>query len=231
MKKTLYSRFMWGYICIGILCFFLITVGGSYMIERYLEHNISDNLYQEANRLASEEVVLDALSSENLDELQHTLSVISEYQDSIIWIMNNRGEILLSTRRDISPENPILLQDFDPTMWGSTYYQVGNFYGYFPENRLSVIAPITADMTTKGYVAVHYLMSNLYQDRGGILMILQSMFVLVYSATFLLLLYHRRFIQKPLEQITKGAAEYANGNLSYQIPVTSSDEIGYLATH
>lgn len=34
---------------------------------------------------------------------------------------------------------------------------------------------------------------------------------------------------KPLHEITKGASEFANGNLSYQIPVDSENELGYLA--
>ena len=32
-----------------------------------------------------------------------------------------------------------------------------------------------------------------------------------------------------MEQIIKGASEYANGDLSYRIPVKSEDEMGYLA--
>ena len=36
-------------------------------------------------------------------------------------------------------------------------------------------------------------------------------------------------VRKPLNEITKGASEFANGNLSYQIPVDSENELGYLA--
>lgn len=32
-----------------------------------------------------------------------------------------------------------------------------------------------------------------------------------------------------MQQIIKGASEYANGDLSYRIPVKSEDEMGYLA--
>lgn len=229
MKKTLYARFVSGYFIIGIICFFIITIGGSFMIERYLEQSISRNLYQEASRLAEEKAVIDYDIPGNLDKMQETFSVIAGYQDSIIWIINTSGEILLSTRTNISPEDPIPIQDFDPTVWGGNFYQIGDFYDYFSESRLSVIVPVTKDMMTKGYVAVHYLMSDLYQNRGGILIILQIMFLVVYALSGILLIFHRKFVQKPLEQITKGAGEYANGNLSYRIPISSSDEMGYLA--
>ena len=36
-------------------------------------------------------------------------------------------------------------------------------------------------------------------------------------------------VYRPLKKITAGANEYAAGNLDYNIPVTTNDEMGYLA--
>lgn len=94
---------------------------------------------------------------------------------------------------------------------------------------MSVIAPITSDMETKGYVAIHYSMTNLYQSRSSILFIMQVIFLLCYAATSLLLWAYSHYIRKPLARIMKGASEYAGGNLAYKIDVTSDDEMGYLA--
>lgn len=229
MKKSLSLRFLAVYLFVGICGFLLITAGGSYMIERHLERSVSDDLYREAHNIAADETVKHNISSSNLEMLRENLSVIADYQNSIIGIINNQGEIVLSTRKDIAPDTPIKIESFDPTAWGSNYYQIGNFYGYFHDTRLSVIAPITADMTTKGYVSIHYLMSDLYQNRSQILRILHILFFTLYILTFLLMLVYRYSVQKPLQKIAQGAVEFANGNLSYQIPVSSEDEIGYLA--
>lgn len=229
MKKSLSLRFLAGYLFIGICGFFLITAGGSYMIEKHLEAAVSDDLYREAHNIAANENVKHNISSSNLEMLRDNLSAIADYQDAIIGIINNKGEIVLSTGKDISPDTPIKIENFDPTAWGSNYYQTGDFYGYFHDTRLSVIAPITADMTTKGYVSIHYLMSDLYQNRGEILQIFHIIFLAIYLLTFLLLAIYRYSVQKPLQKISQGAAEFANGNLSYRIPVSSEDEIGYLA--
>lgn len=222
-------RFLAGYLLIGFLSFILITSVGSYMIERRLEHSVSEDLYREAHRIALEDDVRYNISSASLDTIRENLSIIADYQDSIIWVINNQGEIVLSTRADISADTPISLRNFDPTAWGGNYYQIGNFYGYFSDRRLSVIAPITSQMSTKGYVAIHYLMSDLYQNRSDILMVFYIIFVMIYGITFLLLLIYHYSVHKPLELIAKGASEYANGNLAYQIPVKSADEMGYLA--
>ena len=53
MKQTLYRKFMICYILIGILSFFLVSLGGSYLVERHLEQSLSEALYKEANNIAS----------------------------------------------------------------------------------------------------------------------------------------------------------------------------------
>lgn len=229
MNKALYLKFLAGYLIIAVLGFFIITAGGSFFIEKHLERTISEDLYQEAHALSESDSVQNNISSSNLEGIRETLSIIADCKGTIIWVINNDGEIVLSTRVDISPSEPIPIQDFDTTQWGRNYYQVGDFYGYFDDTRLSVIAPITSEMTTRGYVSIHYPISSLYQERSGILLIMQLLFLCIYVLTFLLIFIYRRYIHRPLEQITKGASEYANGNLSYRIPVNSEDEMGYLA--
>ena len=136
---------------------------------------------------------------------------------------------IVSTQKNIDVRDPIPLEEFDASKWGSNYYQIGKFYGFFKTDHLSVIAPITSDMETKGYVAIHYSMTNLYQSRSSILFIMQVIFLLCYAATSLLLWAYSHYIRKPLARIMKGASEYAGGNLAYKIDVTSDDEMGYLA--
>lgn len=229
MKNRISLKFMEAYILIGILGFLLITLAGSHMIESVLEQYISERLYQDATRVAENESVTNNISSSNLSSIQSNLYMISDYPSTIVWIINNNGEIIVSTRKDISPESPIGIEAFDPSDWGSNYYQVGDFYGYFDSSYLSVIAPITDNMTTKGYVAIHYQMSDLYQKRGEILFIIQVLFLAVYFMVFLLVIIYWYYVHNPLQQIILGAAEFAGGNLSYKIPVSSEDEIGYLA--
>ena len=165
MNKALYLKFLAGYLIIAVLGFFIITAGGSFFIEKHLERTISEDLYQKAHALSESDSVQNNISSSNLEGIRETLSIIADCKGTIIWVINNDGEIVLSTRVDISPSEPIPIQDFDTTQWGRNYYQVGDFYGYFDDTRLSVIAPITSEMTTRGYVSIHYPISSLYQER------------------------------------------------------------------
>ena len=222
-------KFIASYILIGICGFFLISLGGSYYVERYLERDLSDALYREAHRIASYDIVKNNLSEENLEILKEPLSSLSVFQDTVIWIINCKGEVLLSTRREINPASPIPVEGFDLSQWGPNYYQIGRFYGYFPNDQVSVIAPVTAEMTTKGYVAIHYQASALYRTRSAIMQIMILLFFLVYALTYLLIFVYKWQIYQPLQSIIKGASEYENGNLTYKISVKSDDELGYLA--
>ena len=231
MKKRLTSMFFAAYILLGILGFFLVTFVGSHLLEARLEKSITSDIYQTAHRIAESDLVRHNITSTNVESVQNTLSLAANYPDTIIWIINSNGQIILSTRKDISPDHPIDLDGFDPASWGSNYYQIGDFYGYFHDSRLSTIAPITEHLNIRGYVAVHYLMSNLYQSRSSLLWIIQLLFVITYLITAVLFLFYSFYIRKPLYAITKGASEFANGNLSYQIPVKSENELGYLASN
>ncbi len=231
MKKRLTSMFFAAYILLGILGFFLVTFVGSHLLEARLEKSITSDIYQTAHRIAESELVRHNITSTNVESVQNTLSLAANYPDTIIWIINRNGQIILSTRKDISPDHPIDLDGFDPASWGSNYYQIGDFYGYFHDSRLSTIAPITEHLNIRGYVAVHYLMSDLYQSRSSLLWIIQLLFVITYLITAVLFLFYSFYIRKPLYAITKGASEFANGNLSYQIPVKSENELGYLASN
>lgn len=223
--------FFAAYILLGILGFFLVTFVGSHLLEARLEKSITSDIYQTAHRIAESDLVRHNITSTNVESVQNTLSLAANYPDTIIWIINSNGQIILSTRKDISPDHPIDLDGFDPASWGSNYYQIGDFYGYFHDSRLSTIAPITEHLNTRGYVAVHYLMSDLYQSRSSLLWIIQLLFVITYLMTAVLFLFYSFYIRKPLYAITKGASEFANGNLSYQIPVKSENELGYLASN
>ena len=228
MKKKLISVFFGIYILLGVLGFFVVTYVGSHLLENQLEKSISSDMYQTAHRIAKSDLVSHSITSSDMEEIQNNLSLATG-NDTIIWIINSNGQLILSTRKDISPDHPIDLDGFNPASWGSNYYQIGNFYGYFPEARLSTIAPIIEDMNIKGYVAVHYLMSDLYQSRSGLLWIIQLLYIITYLVAAALFLWYSRYIRRPLREITKGASEFANGNLSYQIPLDSENEMGYLA--
>lgn len=104
--------------------------GGSRLIEKHLEHSLSESFYQEAVSIASNETVTHNISSYNLDTIQESLTSIAIAQDTEIWILNNQNEIIVNTDKTAS-NFPAPVKSFDPTAWGGSYYQIGDFYWFF----------------------------------------------------------------------------------------------------
>ena len=229
-KHTLFIKFILAYLIFGILGFLLIATVGSQMVEKRLEFSIGEDLYREATAISEDSLVQSNTSASNLLSLKHYLEALSEYQTSDIWILNKQGQRVLSTEEGFSYYDPITIDGFDPTKWGS-YYRTGYFYGFFVLVRLSVFAPITdgSTLTIRGYVAMHYPMSELYYQRELFLSISYILFLLLFLLSLSILLLFRKIVYTPLKKITEGTNEFAAGHLDYQIPISSNDEMGALA--
>ncbi len=119
--------------------------------------------------------------------------------------------------------------DFDPTALGNKNYGIGNFYGTFPYDVLSVSAPITGNYTIYGYVLIHMPISQIQASRDGLLNIVYLTFGIIFILSLVILATFTLTVYFPLKKITAGANEYASGNLEYRIQLSSHDEIGYLA--
>lgn len=126
-QHHLSTKFLRFYILIGILGFFLITLGGSYMVEKNLEHSLSAALYTEAHNIASNEAVKSNISSSTVDTLQEHLCAISDFQDAVLWIINSNGEIIVSTQKNIDVWDPIPLEKFDASKWEATIIRLESF--------------------------------------------------------------------------------------------------------
>lgn len=230
-QHHLSTKFLMLYIFIGIFGFFLITLGGSSLVENRLESSLSTSLYQEAQYISESSLVKQELTDLNIKNLKESLSATAEFQNALIWLISPDKELIFSTGEELSESASLSLERFDMSAWGSRSYQIGNFFGYFGNDQLSVVAPVTSDpdRSILGYVAIHYDITGLYQDRSSILFIMQIIFLICYAMTSLLLWAYSYYIRRPLAKIMKGAGEYASGNLEYRIDVTSDDELGYLA--
>lgn len=229
-KRTLYLKFIFVYLLFGIAGFLLIATAGSRMVENRLKDAMGESLHREATAISKDSLVQANTSSSNLLSLNRYLSALSEYQTAQIWILNSQGERILSTEDGFSYYDPVTIDGFDPTKWGS-YYRTGNFYGCFSDDMLSVLVPITdgTSLYIRGYVAMHYPMEELYRQRESILSVTYILFLIFFLLSLSILLLFTLVVYNPLKKIAKGTNEYAAGHLDYEIPISSNDEMGTLA--
>ncbi|MDD3338763.1 MAG: HAMP domain-containing sensor histidine kinase [Lachnospiraceae bacterium] len=230
MKKVLYVKFIIAYVILGVLGFFTVSTLGSRLIEDRLIEQTSESLYQSAYSISSSHAAKYFSKANSLNDLYDNLTTVGTYQDSVIWIIDSGGRVIVGTDQTLNETDPPVIDNFDPAAFGPKYYELSNFYKQFQDKKLSVMVPIVSGMTTKGYVAVFYPAQEIYTLRESILLRVYIVYGVIFVLSLMILFLFTVSVYVPLRKITEGATEYASGNLKHNIDVKTSDEMGYLAS-
>lgn len=229
MRKTLYVKFILAYIIFGVFGFIMVATFVSSMTLEQLKREKAESLYEEATLIANT-YAADLYNNEtSLDTVHTELVALDAYMDSVIWIINPSGRMIIDSSVELDVENEVVIEGFDPTEMAGSYYTTGTFYDNFDEEKLSVFAPITSDFKVRGYVVIHTSMTELKQSRESILTISYILLVLLFLLSLIILIFFTEFVYVPIRRITDATEQYASGNMHYEFTVDSDDEIGYLA--
>lgn len=227
MTHSLYYKFILGYLLFGFLGFITIATLSSHITYNYLVKEQAESLYSEANLIASSYSEMYHGKDMDLKASDPLIEGLANYMRANIWIVNRQG--LIVTDSDQSKKKNLVIEDFDPTAMGNKSYTIGRYYNLFPNDVLSVSAPITGNYTTYGYVIIHMPLNQLEAKRNGILNILYVTSAIIFALSLLIILVFTKTVYFPLKKITAGANRYAEGDLTYRIDIDNQDEMGYLA--
>lgn len=229
MKRTLYWKFLFAYLIFGFFGFLVVLNFVSGMTLDQLRKERAEALYREAVTIANSYASDLYNNATSLETVKKQMDALDSYLDATIWIMNPSGRILVDSRSPLDVENQVVVEDFDPTVAGSSYYTVGSFFGMFEEDMLGVFAPITSDFRIKGYVVILMPMAAIQNSANNLLGISYLLLLILFLLSLIILIFFTEMVYIPLRKITHATEQYALGNLHYQLSVDSEDEIGYLA--
>lgn len=229
MKRTLYWKFLLAYLFFAFFGFLVVANFVSGMTFDHLKKEKADALYREAVIISNSYASDLYNNNTSMETVKKQLDALDSYLSASVWIMNPSGRVLVDSKHPIDVENQIVVENFDPTITGNTYYTVGNFFGMFEEDMLTVFAPITADYKVKGYVVILTPVNTLQQSSNSLLNISYLLLVILFLLSLIILIFFTELVYLPLRKITRATEQYALGNLHYQLSVDSEDEIGYLA--
>ncbi|XCP86193.1 HAMP domain-containing sensor histidine kinase [Roseburia hominis] len=229
MRSTLYLKFVALYVIFGFLSIFAVSALFPLLTTNYLENETGSDLYQEASLLASD--YLPGYFSEKitLSEVYAQFGGMRSYLEASVWLVDREGKMLASVRTDELPYVPSSIEDFDPAEGGSEVYSIGNYHGYFTEDMITVMTPVTQKFTTKGYLLIHKPYRHIEENCSVLMWHTFIIMVTIYLFSFVILLGIHFLIYRPLKKVTDAAKQYASGNLDVVIPVNTQDEMGYLS--
>ena len=228
MKSILHLKFIVLYIIFGFLCVFTTAMLAEELIQTQLEDDTSQTLYREATLIASDYLPSYFSDSSSVQSVQAQLAAMRLYLDSSLWFVSSDGTMITSSNLE-GTSSPDAIENFDPAEIGSSQYITGTYHGYFDEDMITVMAPVTQGFSTKGYLLIHSPLSSIEESCSEIMVSIYICLGVIFLLSFIFLLGFQFFVYNPLKQISEAAKQYASGNLDYEIPVYTHDEMGYLS--
>ena len=228
MRSTLHIKFALLYIIFAFLGIFTTaTLGRQLLLDRIAATN-SESLYQEANLIASN--YLPSYFTDNTTSwaVHSQLNAMRIYLDASLWFVEADGTLITASNLE-NTAAPERIDGFDPAETGGKQYLTGEYHGYFQEEVMTVIAPVIQGFQTKGYLLVHQPVSALESRCTRMMIPFYITLAVIFMLSSIFLLGFHYFIYRPLSLITEAATQYASGNLDYEIPVYTQDEMGYMS--
>lgn len=229
IRSTLYIKFIMIYIFFAFLSFFTVATFTSTLTLNHLEDENSAILYKEANLIATDYLPGYFSETLTLSNVRVQLEAMQTYLGATIWFVEPDGKMISSAKAEQAFSAPSRIEDFNPVEGGNAQYQTGDYHGYFEEDVITVIVPVTRGFTTKGYILLHKPLSDLYQKHDHLMRAAYLTVIIIYAISFTFLIGFHFMIYVPLRRVTEAARQYAMGNLEYEIPVTTQDEMGTLS--
>lgn len=228
MKSTLHIKFIALYIMFGFLAFFTTATLGYQLLLNSMENNISQDLYQTAT-LTATDYLPDYFSDEiTTSAVRSQLNSMEISLEASLWFVDADGNMIAYANFE-AMTSPDMIEDFDPAETGGSQFITGTYHDYFDEEVITVIAPVIQGFSTKGYLLIHKPVSSIEDTCRQLMRSVHITLCVVYFLSFSILIGFHFFVYRPLRKITEAAKQYASGNLEYEIPVNTEDEIGYLS--
>ena len=220
MRFPLRAKMAVIYIALAAIGFLLLATLGSRLITRSTEDSKISELYKDANYLAAAyRVNTGAVDQGSLESMAYA-------SGTTIWFLGEGGTLEAHTGEGAAPE---AVPAFDPLSGVGNYYMEGDFYGSFSENMLSVYAPLTSGIRTRGYVIVHYPLEEVEAEANIEMTLAFAVYGIMMFLMLVAFILIDFFAVRPIRKVQKAAMEYADRNLSFPSDVHSHDEIGALS--
>ena len=229
MKRTLYLKFLSGYLVFGLLGFALVSTVTNHGLRNQVETLEARTLYTECTEIASRYALNYYNGSMELADLHGHLETISHYMNTRIEVIDISGRIIIDSANNAAPDNDTVIDGFDISDFGSKYYMVSRFYNTFSENHLTVFAPITPNYRVRGYVLIHKPIADIYAYSYDLLNVVYLTLLFIFLLAFVILFLFSLLIYRPIRKITSVADAYIDGDFSQKINIHTEDELGHLA--
>ena len=229
MKKRLFLKFTAAYAILALLMFLVTTTLGRQLFYDRLVSDCAEKLYAEASVIAGSRASRYFQRTTTLEDLYENMLTIAASNNAVIRVIDTAGTVLVNTSTPLRKNEPDVIENFDYAAFGPRYYEISSFFGQYRKDQLTVMYPVTANMRTRGYVAISVPLNSLDEGGRSLTRLAEILTLVNFLLSLGILLFFGYAVYRPLMRITEGARAFSNGNMTHKIIVKNRDEMGYLA--
>ncbi len=229
MFRSIFSRLFWTNIVVILLVFLSICTSFAVIVT----DSVADRQYELAIKFSDNINTLTGylqIENNNVRSRQYyidTLENWSEMIDADIVVANLDGVIIETTNGNIKK---IPAEYVESVYSGEKVRSVSNFSDSYKGKVLTAAVPLDYYGTPIGGVYINTPLPTLSEMAGNVLIWVLLIGSVAILLAFALVYYQSAKISDPLHKLNRAALDIAAGNFDERIAVTSSDEIGQLAS-
>ena len=228
MFKSILGRLFWTYATILALVFTSLSVSVGIFVDRFVTSEHIDDIRRVSDTIEYWTGVMQ-IETDNLRVKTAHRQILKSWADflgSDIVVTNTNGEVIASTCSITTVPDELV----NKVVNGETITSHTNFNGAYDKKVQVVGIPMEYQGGIVGAMYFNTARGNMRKTALELfyLFLMSSMFSIFVSA--LLVYMQSKRISKPIGAINKTARDIASGNYDGRVAVTSTDEIGQLAS-
>lgn len=230
MKHTFFDKIIVGILVLMVLVFIGLAGYTSYATQKVLLEEKQNNLKNASSLLVEQTLSSYIHGTTSLEGLQERLNEFENTLQTNVWYCAKNGNLIKVSQPDNFRKLPYNLVDMDSEInLEEGFTKVGDFYGIFSGNMISVGIPIFKQRKLMGYMVLHTTAAEMDEVQDEILSITYMPFLATVLVVMLILIYFSGTVLRPIAKISQTAKEYAKGNFELKTGVKRNDEIGELS--
>lgn len=228
MFKSIFGRLFWTNAVVLAAVFVVITLSMTIFARTY----ISDRQYNAVMGAAENiENMTVSLRLETIDvRMQETymqsLASWAEYLSADIAIVNRNGEVYVAT----SDMKTVPQSYMGKIINAEIVRENGKFGGYYDKRVFTVGVPLYYKSQVIGGMFFNTKMPVLNKLTYEIIYMFAISAAVVFVIAFAVIYFQSRNISKPIKELNKAAMDIAAGRFDRRMTITSTDELGQLAS-
>lgn len=222
MRFSLFTKICICYLLVVIVSFTCLNTIGRTQMKNSMIKEHRNLMYNEAQQIKTTYYNNYMNDNTTLLNFKNQLSTLHSFTHHRIWIVKKDSSIAADSKNILTDDT--LITQYDKNFLSHTYHVNTTLNGLLENPSLSVIFPVSSNLTVQGYIVIHKSMSDITNELTKNMKFFNYCNICFCGLCLLFLLCFYLIVIIPLNKTIKAAKEYSGGNFDYPFQLHTKDE-------